>query len=73
MVGVAVLPTAHAIFREFALASGLFLNIGKCVIAPLYPVALLAFRERLAAAVPAWAAITVADAAKHLGVCCRSR
>ena len=62
------LAALQAFFDEFALVSGLALNVPKTVLIPLDPLYLDAARAALSQAAPGWAGAEVAAAAKYLGV-----
>ena len=65
--GFSHLQALAGIFDEFACISGLYLNIGKTVIVPLFPYLLFEVRERIARTAPQWTGVAVQAHAKYLG------
>ena len=70
-----VLPSTHdtiaplvQVFEEYALISGLQLNLPKTVMVPLAPVHLLTYRAHFRVSHPQWRNIQVAFKAKYLGL-----
>jgi len=61
------LPMLFSIFHDFALISGLFINIAKTVMVPLYPYDLLQLRASIHQLTPAWGAIGISGLTKYLG------
>jgi hypothetical protein len=60
-------PRMSEAFEEFEEVSGLALNYSKCIVIPLYIVALSEFRQRLRLAVPKWTQMKVASRGTYLG------
>ena len=54
-------------FKKFGLASGLYLNIPKTVIVPLWSSPLEEIREDITRRSPCWSIVAVAGSAKYLG------
>ena len=54
-------------FKEFGLASGLYLNMPKTVIVPLWSSPLEKIREDITRRSPCWSSVAVAGSAKYLG------
>ena len=62
--GLALVPISFCIFLEFSMISGLFINVAKTVLVPLYPVDILGFRSELARMVPEWGGYAVSHGGK---------
>ena len=52
--GFESVPILFGIFSEFSVISGLYINIAKTVLVPLYPADILEFRSELARMTPEW-------------------
>ena len=65
--GWPVVPQMQSLMREFALCSGLELNLRKTVLVPLSCGDPEQHRPHLASAVPAWATVQLKHQAKYLG------
>eukprot|EP00959_Pyramimonas_sp_CCMP1952_P336831 7053080-Pyramimonas_sp.AAC.1 len=65
--GAAHLAALLTFFDDFALVSGLHLNIPKTVLVPLDPGADEAVRDALRTRAPGWGGVLVASSAKYLG------
>ena len=65
--GLRKLPELQVIFAEYAMVSGLHLNLPKTVLIPLFHTDTAALTEQMAQACPGWAGVRVAFHAKYLG------
>ncbi len=65
--GLRRLPDLFCLMSEFALGSGLELNLHKTVIMPLQEESLEDLKSSVRELVPGWAAIPLRHAVKHLG------
>ena len=66
--GMGRITALRCLFEEFALISGLELNIPKTVIVPLFQHCESQLRDGVRRAAPRWAGISIARAAKYLGL-----